>query len=261
MASSFVRGALSGTTTVHGTPNRRALHATPCAMLPALAVYAPVARRSRPASSMAFAAPRSLNDPMGWRFSSLSQSSPAACGTSSLTSGVRTTRPSSRCRAARTSASVISSGVGMPQAAEVEPGAGAPRDGAIVDAACRGDVLDREAERLEHRDLLRRSASGYARRLDEQLADLAHDVVVADESFALRDEEVAGLVHRGLASIDVETRAGDGRAIELARGRQARADGVHVRAGCEPPAVHDRLARRGQGADDVRAIDRLARAL
>ena len=34
----FVRGAVSGMTTVHGTPSSRAPHARPCAMLPALAV-------------------------------------------------------------------------------------------------------------------------------------------------------------------------------------------------------------------------------
>ncbi len=38
MASSFARGALSGTITLQGTPRRRAFHATPWAMLPALAV-------------------------------------------------------------------------------------------------------------------------------------------------------------------------------------------------------------------------------
>ncbi len=38
MAASLVAGAWSGTTTVASTPSSRALHATPCAMLPALAV-------------------------------------------------------------------------------------------------------------------------------------------------------------------------------------------------------------------------------
>ena len=38
IASSLRAGRWSGTTTVHGTPSRRAFHATPCAMLPALAV-------------------------------------------------------------------------------------------------------------------------------------------------------------------------------------------------------------------------------
>ena len=38
MASVFARGAWSGTTTSQRTPRVRAHHATPCAMLPALAV-------------------------------------------------------------------------------------------------------------------------------------------------------------------------------------------------------------------------------
>ena len=38
IASNFVFGAWSGTTTWQGIPNRFAFHATPCAMLPALAV-------------------------------------------------------------------------------------------------------------------------------------------------------------------------------------------------------------------------------
>src|SRR5262252_6442570 len=43
IAASFVSGAWSGTTMLHGTPIRRACHATPCAMLPALAVQTPAA--------------------------------------------------------------------------------------------------------------------------------------------------------------------------------------------------------------------------
>ena len=43
IASSFVCGAFSGTMIVAGTPSSRAAHATPCAMLPALAVTTPLA--------------------------------------------------------------------------------------------------------------------------------------------------------------------------------------------------------------------------
>src|SRR5688572_5507690 len=122
-------------------------------MFPALAVYTPRFSRSAPAQSMALPAPRSLNEPMGCRFSSLSQISPAASGMSSLTSGVRIAMPASRSRAARMSAIVTSSGVGIAQTAELDPASRAGGDRAIIDAACRGDVFDREAERLEHRQL------------------------------------------------------------------------------------------------------------
>ena len=71
IASSFVCGAVSGTTTVHGTPRSRAPHATPWAMLPALAVTTPLASASGGASAIAFIAPRILNEPIGCRHSSL----------------------------------------------------------------------------------------------------------------------------------------------------------------------------------------------
>ena len=53
MAASFVSGAWSGTTIVAGTPSSRAAHATPCAMLPALAVTTPPASSSGAARRIA----------------------------------------------------------------------------------------------------------------------------------------------------------------------------------------------------------------
>ena len=50
----------------------------------------------------------------------------------------------------------------------------------------------------------------------------------------MREQEVARLVERRLARVDDDARGGHGRAVELARRRDARADGVHVRAGREP---------------------------
>ncbi len=46
IAASFVSGAWSGTTIVHGTPTSRAAHASPWAMFPALAVRTPFASSS-----------------------------------------------------------------------------------------------------------------------------------------------------------------------------------------------------------------------
>ena len=71
LASSFVRGAWSGTTTAQGMPSRRAFQAAPCAILPALATRTPLASSAFDIALIALAAPRILNDPMGWRFSSL----------------------------------------------------------------------------------------------------------------------------------------------------------------------------------------------
>ena len=71
IAAILASGAWSGTAIVAGTPSSRAVHATPCAILPALAVTRPLARSSAGASMTALVAPRSLNELMGCRFSSL----------------------------------------------------------------------------------------------------------------------------------------------------------------------------------------------
>ena len=71
IAAILAWGAWSGTAMVAGTPSSRAVHAMPCAMLPALAVTRPLAHASAGASMTALVAPRILNELMGWRFSSL----------------------------------------------------------------------------------------------------------------------------------------------------------------------------------------------
>ena len=71
MASSLMAGAVSGATTVQGTPSCRARQATPCAMFPADAVSTPRRSSSGFRRARALAAPRILNEPIGWRFSSL----------------------------------------------------------------------------------------------------------------------------------------------------------------------------------------------
>jgi hypothetical protein len=69
-ADVFASGAVSGITTVQGSPSRRANHATAWAMLPALAVQTPSARSSDPTDPISEPAPRILNDPTGCRTSS-----------------------------------------------------------------------------------------------------------------------------------------------------------------------------------------------
>ena len=70
IAASLASGAVSGTMTPHSMPRARAHHATPWAMFPALAVKTPRASCSLVACAMALVAPRSLNEPIGCRFSS-----------------------------------------------------------------------------------------------------------------------------------------------------------------------------------------------
>jgi aminopeptidase N len=67
-----------------------------------------------------------------------------------------------------------------------------------------------------------------------------------------------GLAERGLAPIHEQPATHDGGGVELARTRQRRAHRVHVRARREPRALEHRRARRGDRADHVRALDRLA---
>jgi hypothetical protein len=50
-------------------------------MFPVLVVTTPAASSARGALKIAFAAPRSLKEPIGWRLSSLSQISPGASST------------------------------------------------------------------------------------------------------------------------------------------------------------------------------------
>src|ERR1051326_3524738 len=67
IALTFASGAVDGAMTVQGTPSLRARHATPWAMLPADAVTTPRSSSSGRRCAIAFAAPRILNDPIGWR--------------------------------------------------------------------------------------------------------------------------------------------------------------------------------------------------
>src|SRR4051794_8555508 len=123
---------------------------------------------------MAFAAPRSLKEPIGCRFSSLSQISPGA-SRFRRRSGVRTVTPARRSRAARISSSVGDSRV---RTSEGKSHSSPLLQGFMVDVTGGGQVLDREAERLEKGDL-----GGGAAPFDfsdQQIADLPDDVVLGD---------------------------------------------------------------------------------
>src|SRR5436309_234217 len=87
----------------------------------------------------------------------------------------------------------------LPTALEFDPGAGAALRRFPVDDVRRGDVLDAEAERLEERDLLGRSAARDPTR--QHVAELAADVLVGDGTLPLRDQEVARFVEGGLAEV------------------------------------------------------------
>jgi|GEM_PF-4659500 len=103
MRRTFEGAASSGSTRTAGRPHSWAATATAIAWLPVLCATTPglSAATSR---STASSAPRILNDPPRWRFSAFSHSlAPASRSSSSeRTTGVRATRPASRCWALRT---------------------------------------------------------------------------------------------------------------------------------------------------------------
>src|SRR3989475_8245667 len=68
-------------------------------MLPALHVNTPCVRSSGVRSAMELPAPRTLNDPVGCRFSSFRKISAGASSAFRRTSGVRAAKPSIRFRA------------------------------------------------------------------------------------------------------------------------------------------------------------------
>src|SRR5262245_11055031 len=119
-------------------------------MLPALAVYTPRTSSSRRSSATALPAPRILNEPIGWEFSSLSQIS-AGASTSSRTSGVRIATPWRRSRAARMSASAGASSMLGQELPERRDGADAFGRGALHDVVRSGEIFDRNAERFKER--------------------------------------------------------------------------------------------------------------
>ena len=180
---------------------------------------------------MALAAPRSLNEPIGWRFSSFSQISDGAPSTSRRTSGVRIEAPRSRSRAARTSSRVgAASGVGMavllgslsalPAAparsrALAQRGRGVPRPVSTARrwtwrAAARSSTASPSDSKrvISSLDLAALDAPG------DEVAELARDVRLRHRPLGDRLEEVAGLGEGRLARVDEEAGAGDRRGVE-----------------------------------------------
>src|SRR6266581_5551650 len=92
MACNLVSGALSGTIAEQEIPFCLACQARACAMFPALQVYTPRDFATSPANAIALQAPRTLNEPVGCKFSSFRQISMSE-STFNLTIGVRSTSP------------------------------------------------------------------------------------------------------------------------------------------------------------------------
>ena len=104
-ASALAIGASAGTKTSHGTPIARAAAASACAWLPAEAATTPLAQPSSPSAASLAAVPRTLKEPVLWRFSALSTTVPprARRSSASRASGVRRAAFATAGRAASTS--------------------------------------------------------------------------------------------------------------------------------------------------------------
>ena len=243
-AASFVIEALSGTTIVAGTPSSRAIQATPCAMFPVLVVTSPSRSASGGALSTAFAAPRSLNDAIGCRFSSFSQ----------ISAGASHPEPDER-RADDRARDPLARRLDVgerDQNGDLDADAALAR--ASHDELGGREVLDRDPERLEDRQLVLVLASGV--HAGEHLAELGLDVIGADRALLRGEDVVARLVQARLAAVGEERGVGDRLGVELARRREARADGVDVRAAREPALLDDRLDRGRRRADHLGAEER-----
>src|ERR1700690_3448501 len=100
-------------TTVAVQPSRPAANATPCAWLPALAATKPRARSASLGRAIRLYAPRTLNDPVRWRFSHLRKTGPATVSDSTreCITGVSEITSRSSLRAAATSSELTAPGV------------------------------------------------------------------------------------------------------------------------------------------------------
>ena len=111
--ATFTSGANRGITTVTGISSRRPCQASPRAWLPALAAMTPRERVAASRSSRALRAPRSLNEPVRWRRSSLHQTRKPVSSERGMLwgQGVRAIPAAIRFWAARI-VSIVTAGVG-----------------------------------------------------------------------------------------------------------------------------------------------------
>ena len=107
-ASVLAIGASAGTKTSQRTPSVRAAAASACAWLPAEAPTTPAAQPSSPRAVSFAPAPRTLKEPVRWRFSAFSATTPPARSENVRVEsiGVRRAVVATPGRAARTSSAV-----------------------------------------------------------------------------------------------------------------------------------------------------------
>src|SRR6267143_178302 len=117
---------------------------------------------------------------MGWSVSSLRCIRQGTSGRSRRTSGVRRAPPAMRSRAFKISSGRGGSTARITQSSQLDGRAGAALERRPVDVVRGGQVLDRDPQRLEERDLIRRASPGNA--TQKSLADLPDDVILSDRA-------------------------------------------------------------------------------
>src|SRR5262249_46347745 len=104
-----------------------------------------------------------------------------------------------------------------------------------------GEVLDADAERAEHGQLVVAGPTGGG--AGQHLAHLSTDVILpGDRSLLDRQEELPRLVADRLAAVAAERGGRQRFDRQLAVGRHAGADGVDVGAGSEPAMLEHRVS-------------------
>src|SRR5262245_15755477 len=206
------------------------------------------------------AAPRSLKEPVSWRFSSFRNTCAPVIAESvaEYAQGVTWTMPASRARAARTSSRVTMAV--RPREAHAGPAGLAARRPDALSGSERGDGAGRRTP--AHRHERRRMGEGHAALPVEQ-----------DESSlapAFLDEDVDGDLSRvgriihGLQDLDRPPRERDpDRGLAVAGAGDAGHRAVRVRAAADQGRVPDApwglagaAARRGAGGDRAETIER-----
>src|SRR5712691_5922103 len=122
--------------------------------------------------------------------------------------------------------------------------------GAIVREPGGDKILQRPADRLEHRDLLvARTARAGTR---HHLGELGGDVAAVEGALPYWDQDVAGLLQSARIRVDDDPGAAHRRRIGLAVRRSERADEIDVGAGPKVGAEDHRGRRGRRTRDDVR---------
>src|SRR5215213_1780596 len=231
-ASTLASGASVGTNTSQCTPRTRAAAASACPWLPADAATTPFRQPSSPSDSSLAATPRTLKEPVRWRFSAFIATTPSARSESVRDDsiGVRLASASTAGRAARTS-SAVTSLVGEGDDG-IDLDLGPERERRDADRGARGR-LGLEVGAVGLVDVLERA---HVRHVD------AHADCVGEP-------RPGGGGHDGEVLEAALGLLADGALDELARVRVQR----HLAAAEDQAVGHDRV---GVGADGVRRAGR-----